>query len=203
EHSLVATAPALAAVGGLEDAGGGDGDEDAIGVPRVDDDGVDAGGELATLGGRGAEPVVDAGAVPGKEIGAPRFVVPQRPVEREALAAVGAGEQAAGNGADVDAPRRAEGDHPQLEQLGVDEAGGAAGVLGFVLAGDEAADVAGALGIGDLGGVLPALAAVARARQLGAPVAVTEQGPQGIGVGIASEEVDADAGVTGQSQLPL
>src|SRR5690606_37910476 len=198
----VPAVPGLAAVGGLEHARGGDRDQDPLRVVRVDDDRVDARGELSFRRG-GAKPVVDARAVASEEVTPARLVVPERAVELEALAPVFAHEQAARDGAHVDPAGCAEGDAPELEQLGVLEARlpRLTGLGGF-LAGHHPANVAGALRVGDLGRVLPSLAAVGRARQLGAPVAVTEQGPQSSAVGVAGDVVDAGASVAGERDLP-
>src|SRR5690606_12921609 len=149
---------------------------------------------------RGPEPVGGARTLAIEQVAAARLVVPEPAVELEALAAVLADEQPAGDGADVDAARRAKADHPQLEQRGVldhHRAGRRA-----VLVGHRRDQVAGALRVLDLRGVTPAVPAVVGARQLGAPVAVAERGPQRAGLWLAGDEVDALARVTGQPRLP-
>src|SRR5690606_27108373 len=185
EHALVAPAPRLAAVGRLEHARGRDRDEDAVAVAWIDHDRVDARRELAAFGGGRTEPMRDAGALAREEITAARRVVPERPVEREALAAVVALEEAAGDGADVDLLRSAEGDAPQLEERGVLEGR----LLRVVLAGDGAVDVAGALGVGDLRSVFPGRSLVARPRELRAPVPVAEERPERAVVRVARHVV--------------
>src|SRR5690606_20227618 len=101
---------------------------------------------------------------------------------------------------DVDTPGLPERHAPELEQGGVFEPGLLARL---VLSRDEAVEVACALWIGDLRRVLPCLAAVAGARELGAPVAVAEQCPQGARVRVADDEVDAHAGMARQRWSPV
>src|SRR5690606_17925863 len=57
-------------------------------------------------------------------------------------------------------------------------------------------------GVLDLRGVVPALAVVGRARQLGAPVTVAERGPQRAAVGLARDEVDTLPAMAGQPRSP-
>src|SRR5690606_28370591 len=59
-----------------------------------------------------------------------------------------------------------------------------------------------AVRVADLRRVGPGPAVVGRARQLRAPVAVAERGPQHAAVRIAGDEVDAGAGVAGELRPP-
>src|SRR5690606_13065769 len=142
----------------------------------------------------GAEPVGAPRPLAGEQVAAAGLVVPERAAELEALAAVVAHEQAARDRAHEDLPGLAEGDDPQLEQRGVLDRD-RLGVRALVaLAGGGRGVVARALGVLDLRRVLPGLPAVGRARELGAPVAVTQRGPQRARVRVAGDEVHPRAG---------
>jgi hypothetical protein len=130
-------------------------------------------------------------------------MVPERPVELEGAAAVLADEQSAGDGAHVDCVG-SEADDPELLHSGWTgddlpaDAEVARGVFVHVLA-----DVAGSIGVLDLGGVVaPGLAFIRGDGQLGPPMAKAQQGPEFARVGIARDIVDAAAGVARQARPP-
>src|SRR5262249_8541469 len=105
-----------------------------------------------------------------------------------------------GDRADIDASRRPEREHPQLEQRGALQHDRARRLS--VLARERGREVARARRVLDLRGVGPGLAAVDGPRELRAPVAVPERGPERAGARIPRHEVAPCPGVHAELRAP-
>ena len=102
QHAAIASRPGSTAIGGFQHACGGYRDIEVIRIARVNDDGMDARLEHAIINARRrTEPAVLAGRLAGEQIAAAAFMIPQRPVEFPAVAAIIADEQAAGDRAGI------------------------------------------------------------------------------------------------------